>query len=232
MNKQYITILGWIGVTILVIGALFLLTGRTTDTELIPEELSTSTPLAPFTKEEREVLVPDNINMDNQKVVLHTNYGDITLELYNEQMPVTAGNFVKLVQEGFYDGTMFHRVIDNFMIQGGDPNTKTDDVMSYGTGDPGYAIPDEHVAGEGLSNMRGTISMANSGPNTGGSQFFINLAENIYLDFDKEPLSSKHPVFGRVIEGMDIVDAIAKVDVAPGRNLPLSPVVIESAKIQ
>ena len=145
-------------------------------------------------------------------------------------MPITAGNFIKLAEEGFYDNTKFHRVIDGFMIQGGDPNTKTEDVASYGTGGPGYAIPDEHVEGEKLTNVRGTIAMANSGPNSGGSQFFINLVDNSFLDFNKEPLSSKHPVFGRVIEGMDVVDAIANVETG-ARDIPVEDVVIESVSV-
>ena len=146
-------------------------------------------------------------------------------------MPITAGNFKKLVNEGFYDGIKFHRVIEGFMIQGGDPITKTDDVMRYGTGGPGYSIPDEHVAGDNLTNVRGTISMANSGPNSGGSQFFINLVDNVNLDFDKQPLSSKHPVFGRVVAGMDIVDEIGSVATNPA-DQPLEPIVIESAVIR
>lgn len=170
-------------------------------------------------------------NESNPIAVLDTTMGTIEIELYEDQMPVTAGNFRQLVEDGFYDGIQFHRVIEGFMIQGGDPITKTDDVARYGTGGPGYAIPDEHIAGEKLTNVRGTISMANSGPDTGGSQFFINLVDNVNLDFDKPPLSSKHPVFGRVISGMEIVDAIGQVETNP-RDLPLEPVVIESATIR
>ena len=117
------------------------------------------------------------------------------------------------------------------MIQGGDPNTKTDEVMRYGTGGPGYAIPDEHIEGDLLTNVRGTISMANSGPNSGGSQFFINLVDNTNLDFNKPPLSSKHPVFGRVVSGMEVVDAIGKVEVN-GNDLPLEDVMITSVTIR
>lgn len=146
-------------------------------------------------------------------------------------MPITAGNFAKLVDEGFYDGIKFHRVIEGFMIQGGDPITKTDEVLRYGTGGPGYSIPDEHISGKYLTNVRGTISMANSGPESGGSQFFINLADNVNLDFDKPPLSSKHPVFGRVLEGMDVVDDIAQVETNIS-DLPLDSVVIEKATIR
>ena len=164
-------------------------------------------------------------NTGNSIVILKTNKGDISIELFTETMPITAGNFLKLAQEGFYNETKFHRVINGFMIQGGDPNSKGDDTALYGRGGPGYAIEDEFV--EGLSNVRGTLSMANSGPHSGGSQFFINLNDNIGLDFDKEPLASKHPVFGRVVEGMDVVDAIAQVDTGVN-NIPVEPIIIES----
>lgn len=132
----------------------------------------------------------------NTKVKLETNYGDIVIELYGD-MPITAGNFESLVKKGFYDGVIFHRVIDGFMIQGGDPT-------GTGAGGPGYNIKDEFSHAGGNKNNRGTISMANAGPNTGGSQFFINLVNNNFLD-------SKHSVFGEVVEGMDVVDKIAKV---------------------
>lgn len=170
-------------------------------------------------------------NTMNPKAIVSTNYGTIEIELYEDIMPITAGNFIKLAEEGFYNGTKFHRVIDGFMIQGGDPNTKTDNTASYGTGGPGYAIADEHIASEKLTNVRGTISMANSGPNSGGSQFFINTVDNVNLDFDKEPLTSKHPVFGHVVAGMDVVDTISGVETGP-RNLPAEPVIVESVVIQ
>lgn len=169
-------------------------------------------------------------NENNPVAEVVTNLGTFKLELFEDTMPVTAGNFIKLATEGFYDGIKFHRIIDGFMIQGGDPLTKTSDVSRYGTGGPGYAIPDEHIAGEFLTNVRGTISMANSGPNSGGSQFFINVADNTNLDFDKQPLTSKHPVFGRIASGMDIIDLISKVETNE-RDLPVEPVVIESVKI-
>src|SRR3989344_3842483 len=166
----------------------------------------------------------------NPLITLKTNKGDITLELFSNQIPITAGNFIKLAKEGFFDGIKFHRVIAGFVIQGGDPNSKGTNKETYGTGGPGYHIQDEFV--KDLSNIRGTISMANNGqPNSGGSQFFINLANNIGLDYDKEPLASKHPVFGKVISGMEVVDAISKVNVDQ-RGIPLEPVIIESVIIQ
>ena len=152
---------------------------------------------------------------NSTKVVLKTNMGDILIELY-EDMPITTGNFEKLVKDGFYDGVIFHRVIDGFMIQGGDP-------QGTGMGDPGYTIKDEFTHKGGNKNNRATISMANAGPNTGGSQFFINLADNNFLD-------SKHPVFGEVIEGMDVVDKIAKVE-KDANDKPLEDVTIIKAEV-
>lgn len=175
---------------------------------------------------------PMNINSNNPVAVITTNFGVIELELFDDAMPITAGNFAKLTREGFYDGTKFHRVIENFMIQGGDPNSKTDEVLTYGTGDPGYAIPDEHIVGEKLTNVRGTIAMANSGPETGGSQFFINLIDNQRLDWNvPDPNNSAHPVFGQVIAGMDVVDTIARVETGMS-SVPIEPVIVESVVIK
>ena len=147
------------------------------------------------------------------KVKLETTQGNVVIELYDE-MPVTAGNFKKLVQEKFYDGVIFHRVIDGFMIQGGDPT-------GTGAGGPGYKIKDEFTNTDLDKNNRGTISMANAGSNTGGSQFFINLVNNNFLD-------GKHPVFGKIVEGMDVVDKIAKVQ-KNAQDKPLEDVVITKA---
>ncbi|TET63533.1 peptidylprolyl isomerase [Candidatus Bathyarchaeota archaeon] len=157
-----------------------------------------------------------NTNLANtnlNKVLLQTSMGNITIQLYDD-MPITTGNFKKLVQQGVYDGTIFHRVIDGFMIQGGDPT-------GTGQGDPSIpAIQDEFT--DHNRNDRGTISMANAGPNTGSSQFFINLVDNNHLD-------DKHPVFGKVIEGMDIVDTIGKVET--DANRPLQEVKIITAQL-
>ncbi len=185
---------------------------------------------APLAAEELTAYNTAITNPMNPIAKITTNRGVIELELFADTMPITAGNFMKLAEEGFYNGTKFHRVIENFMIQGGDPNSKTDNVMTYGQGGPGYVIADEHIKGEYLTNVRGTISMANSGPNSGGSQFFINLVDNTFLDFDKEPLTSKHPVFGRVVNGMEVVDAIGQTETDP-RDLPLEPIVVETVEI-
>ena len=185
----------------------------------------------PLTAEELTINNQEVTNSMNRTAALNTNKGDIVIELFEDQMPITTGNFVTLAEEGYYNGTKFHRVIDNFMIQGGDPNSKSDDTSTYGRGGPGYTIQDEYVPGELLTNVRGTIAMANTGqPNSGGSQFFINTKDNTFLDFDKEPLTSKHPVFGRIIDGMDVVDAISAVETGPN-DLPVEPIVIESVTI-
>ncbi len=147
--------------------------------------------------------------------VLETNLGTIEIELEVEKVPITTKNFIDLVEKGFYDGTKFHRVISGFMIQGGDPN-------GDGSGGPGYAIEDEFH--EELKNNKGTISMANAGPNTGGSQFFINVADNNFLD-------NKHAVFGTVVKGMEIVDKIATVETG-GQDKPVEDVVIKKATIR
>ncbi len=198
-----------------------------------PSPAATSTTrAAATTTDDRANLPPMNENnATTTRVRLSTSAGDIVLELYTGQTPITAGNFIKLAKEGYYDGTKFHRVIDGFMLQGGDPLTKDDSQSArWGTGGPGYTIEDEFVAG--LSNVRGTISMANTGaPKTGGSQFFINLVDNTNLDFDKPPMTSRHPVFGRVVEGLDVVDEIGQVATDP-RDRPIEAVVIQKVTVE
>jgi peptidylprolyl isomerase len=153
-------------------------------------------------------------NQPETKVLLHTSMGDITIALRSD-MPITTGNFKNLVQKGTFNGTIFHRVIAGFMIQGGDPT-------GTGYGDPSIPeIKDEFTRTN--RNDRGTIAMANAGPNTGSSQFFINLVNNNFLD-------SKHPAFGKVVSGMDVVDAISKVRTDP-RDKPRENVTIINASI-
>jgi len=155
------------------------------------------------------------------KVILHTTAGDIEIEMH-EDMPITTGNFIKLAKEGFYNGTIFHRVIKGFMIQGGDPT-------GTGTGGPGYNIKDEF--GTGHSNVRGTIAMANTGrPNTGGSQFFINLVNNCYLDMENKSTPYAHPVFGKVVNGMDVVDKIGNSPTSRG-DRPVTDIKITKAEV-
>lgn len=221
-----------LGVCIVLVAGLSYWAGRDTTSQLSLNEEAAELE-SPFTPKELEITKPDNTNAMNPVAVLETNKGTVEIELFADTMPITAGNFEKLVREGYYDGIKFHRVINNFMIQGGDPLTKDDSKINlWGTGGPGYAIADEHIVGELLTNTRGTISMANSGPESGGSQFFINLVDNLPLDFDKPPLESAHPVFGRVVSGMDVIDAIAKVPVTPGNNRPVEAVVITKASIK
>ncbi len=164
------------------------------------------------TQQEKSVKTEPTASMDSwDHVLLETTMGNITIAL-DPAMPVTTGNFEKLVADGYYNGIIFHRVMDGFMIQGGDPT-------GTGRGGPGYTIKDEF--GFSNRNDRGTIAMANAGPDTGGSQFFINLVNNNYLD-------KKHPVFGKVVEGMGVADAIAKVPTSGqgGNYRPLQNVTI------
>lgn len=155
-------------------------------------------------------------NQPETKVLIHTNMGDITIALRND-MPITTGNFKKLVQQGTYNGTIFHRVIPGFMIQGGDPT-------GTGYGDPAIPnIKDEFTSTN--RNDRGTISMANAGPNTGSSQFFINQVNNNFLD-------SKHPAFGKVTTGMDIVDKIAKVPTGSNDKPRINVTIITASIVQ
>jgi cyclophilin family peptidyl-prolyl cis-trans isomerase len=143
-----------------------------------------------------------------------TNHGAIELELFDEDAPKTVENFKKLAREGFYDGVIFHRVIEDFMIQGGDPT-------GSGSGGPGYQFEDEFNE---RKVVRGALAMANAGPNTNGSQFFI-------LTTEAAPwLDGKHTVFGQVTSGMDVVDAIEKVDTGPG-DRPKEDVRIESVTV-
>lgn len=162
-------------------------------------------------------------NQKAMQATLHTNQGDITIEFLGNDAPNTVANFTKLASEGFYNGTKFHRVIKGFMIQGGDPLTKDDSMQArWGTGGPGYQFADEIHANN--KNEPGTISMANAGPGTNGSQFFINVAANNFLD-------SKHTVFGKVTVGMDVVAKIEATQTGAS-DRPVSPMVIESVSVK
>ncbi|MES2623005.1 MAG: peptidylprolyl isomerase [Patescibacteria group bacterium] len=155
-------------------------------------------------------------------IKLNTNKGTIDLELFEETTPKTVANFIKLAKDGYYDGVKFHRVIPGFMIQGGDPLTKDDSqTPRWGTGGPGYTFEDE--IGDTNGNYEGTIAMANAGPNTNGSQFFINVKDNNFLD-------TKHTVFGRVSNGMDVVHAIENTPTGM-HDRPVDAVVINNIEI-
>jgi len=232
MMKNYRPLLILIIGCVLLVGGLSYWSGIASNKNDEVTLVETTTEIkSPLTVEEQKITQPAITNTMNPIAVLQTNKGTIEVELFTDTMPVTAGNFEKLIKEGFYDGIKFHRVIQGFMIQSGDPLTKLPDTNRYGTGGPGFAIADEHIKGDLLTNTRGTLSMANSGPNSGGSQFFINLVDNTNLDFDKQPLSSKHPVFGRIVSGMDVVDAIGGV-ATNERDLPAEAIVIEKASIK
>lgn len=155
-------------------------------------------------------------NTTNRHAIIDTTMGTIEVELFEDKAPVTTANFIKLSQQGFYNNVTFHRVIPNFMVQTGDPR-------GDGTGGPGYAIKDEF--GPGLKhNQSGRLSMANSGPNTGGSQFFITTVPTPWLD-------GKHAIFGQVIKGQDVVDNISMVD-RDRNDRPKTPILIKKITIQ
>jgi len=158
---------------------------------------------------------------DYNGVIMKTSEGDIKIKLYVEDSPITVNNFLNLAKKGFYDGTKFHRVISDFMIQGGDPNSKDDNWADDGTGGPGYKFKDEFNSHK---LVRGSLAMANSGPNTNGSQFFI-------VTKDSTPwLDGKHTNFGEVVEGMDVVSAIEAVE-KNERDHPLKDITINSIEL-
>lgn len=154
--------------------------------------------------------------MANPTATVETNHGTFQIELFEERAPRTARNFIELAEAGFYDGVVFHRIIQGFMIQGGDPD-------GTGTGGPGYTIPDEFHPGL-RHDAKGVLSMANAGPNTGGSQFFITLAATPWLD-------DRHAVFGRVIDGMDVVEKIGAVATGRG-DRPVDEVRMEAVTVE
>jgi peptidyl-prolyl cis-trans isomerase B (cyclophilin B) len=161
-------------------------------------------------------------------VKLHTNFGTITLELFADKAPVTVENFIAYVKDGFYNGTIFHRVISNFMIQGGG--------MEPGMKEKATNAPIKNEADNGVSNERGTIAMARTmEPHSASAQFFINVKDNKFLDHrSPTPDGWGYAVFGRVVDGMDVVDKIK--DVATGnagfhQDVPLEDVIIESAEV-
>jgi len=163
-----------------------------------------------------EVVVEEEIKMGNRHAIIETNMGTIEIELFEDKAPITTDNFITLAEKGYYNGIIFHRIIPDFMIQGGDPT-------GTGTGGPGYKIKDEF--GQGLKHTSaGMLSMANSGPNTGGSQFFITLAPTPWLD-------GKHAIFGKVVKGMDVLEAIGSVE-TDSQDRPKKEVVMKKVTIK
>jgi cyclophilin family peptidyl-prolyl cis-trans isomerase len=162
--------------------------------------------------------------MANPTATLETSLGSVEIELFTDLMPTTAGNFIELAKSGFYDGLHFHRIIDGFMIQFGCPHSRDPNSPRAGTGEsPNGTIQDEHPDNAKLSNEPGTLSMANTGrPNSGGCQFFINTAHNAYLDWFS-PGPSKHPVFGKVTSGMDVIKKLETTQTGAG-DRPVTPV--------
>ena len=162
--------------------------------------------------------------MTNPIATFETSLGSFQAEIYLEQMPITAANFISLANSGFYNGLHFHRIIPNFMVQFGCPHSKDPNSARAGTGGPPSGnIQDEFLASAKFSNEPGTLSMANTGaPNSGGSQFFINTVHNAYLDWFDTRTPSKHPVFGKVVEGMDVVKKIEAQGTGNGK--PKAPV--------
>lgn len=225
--KKYIIVV----VVVLILGGLFLINHKSEKVESEVNKVENySTEQGNAIPNETEVSTEvKNSNINNNKkenimyATLHTNMGDIKIEFLEEYAPNTVANFKTLAGENFYNGIKFHRVIKGFMIQGGDPLTKDDTKAAvWGTGGPGYKFDDEIT--EMNSNAIGTISMANAGPNTNGSQFFINVANNSFLN-------DKHTVFGKVVAGMDVVTKIENTPTMPG-DRPITPVVIESITLE
>lgn len=166
---------------------------------------------------------------ESTRATLHTNKGDIVVKFYAKDAPNAVANFLKLANEKFYDGVRFHRVIKSFMIQGGDPFSKDDNkIAQWGQGDPGYKFADEINAGSALYQRgykRGVLAMANSGPNTNGSQFFI-----MHADYGLPPL---YVIFGEVESGLDVIDAIANVPTTGSpSDRPLSPITVTSVTVK
>jgi len=210
---------------VLLLVSLFLLTGctkNTADDEGVIEGITSVPKDGTVIEDQQEPAMKPRptqpqMQIDTEKTytaVLTTSEGEITVKLFAKQTPITVNNFVALAKDGYYNGTTFHRVIAEFMIQGGDPK-------GDGTGGPGYTFADEPFEGE---YMRGTVAMANAGPNTNGSQFFI-----MHQDY---PLPKNYVIFGEVTKGIEVVDTIAEAPVRPSPtgepSVPLNPVVVSS----
>jgi peptidyl-prolyl cis-trans isomerase A (cyclophilin A) len=202
MAREYLLMKKWVVFTLLLTHMLFLTTGCS----------STSVNQSGQSGNNSKQM---EVSMKNSVALFETSMGNFRIELFEDKAPITTKNFITLVNKGFYNGLIFHRVIDGFMIQGGDP-------YGNGTGGPGYTIPDEFNK-DLRHSAEGILSMANAGPNTGGSQFFITLTATNWLD-------GKHAVFGKVVEGMEVVRAIGKVK-TNAQDRPLEDVVIKKVTI-
>ncbi len=205
MNKRIIL------TTLLLVTSLFLFTACG-GTQPAPQAVNPPAPSPAPTAEPAK----DALTKPNSLAVFETSKGTFKIELFEDKTPITTKNFIDLTNKGFYNGQIFHRIIDNFMIQGGDP-------QGNGTGGPGYTIADEFRSDLKHSGP-GVLSMANRGPNTGGSQFFITLVATPWLD-------GKHTVFGKVVEGLDVVQAIGKSKTGPN-DKPIENVTIKKITIE
>ncbi|WP_376696068.1 peptidylprolyl isomerase [Wenzhouxiangella sp. EGI_FJ10305] len=191
--------------------------------------LLASLPLAAQESEQNTDTRTDSTTTENPNVILHTNLGAITVELFEEQAPKSTANFLRYARDGHYDGTIFHRVINNFMIQGGGFDT---DFEQKPTSDP-----IENEADNGLKNERGTLAMARTNdPHSATSQFFINVVDNDFLNHRNKASGQTwgYAVFGRVVEGMDIVDEIRALETGTQgmhRDVPVEPVIIEKVEL-
>jgi cyclophilin family peptidyl-prolyl cis-trans isomerase len=224
MNKKLILS---IVVIIIFIAGIWYFVGKKPDNSVKNEESTNSVvPTETDTTAQKEETKPiTNVTKDvkTMTATIHTSMGDIEVEFYPNIAPNAVDNFAKLAKSGFYDGVKFHRVIKDFMIQAGDPLSKDDSKMAeWGTGGPGYKFADE-ITPESKNDL-GTLAMANSGPNTNGSQFYINAKANNFLD-------GKYVVFGKVTKGLDVVLAIDNVKTVPG-DRPVTPVLIKSISLQ
>ncbi len=217
------TILAIAGIIIIIIGAGLFLRHKGVVQQNIETAKPTVADVATPTTETTSLPETKSEKKMYTQATLKTNMGDIVITFDTANTPKTVENFTKLAVQGFYDGTKFHRVIKDFMIQGGDPLSKDDTQQAmWGTGGPGYQFDDEIKPTN--SNKKGTISMANAGPNTNGSQFFINVADNSFLN-------SKHTVFGYVTSGYDLVEKISIVKTGPN-DRPVEAVVIKSVELK
>ncbi len=198
----------------------------TTTASTTKDTFATATPPVTTTQTTKPKMEPTT-NNNTATVIMHTTMGDVTLSLYTKDAPKTVENFLKLSRDGFYNGVRFHRVIEGFMIQGGDPLSKDDAQKArWGTGGPGYKFPDEINASSALYQKgykRGVLAMANSGPNTNGSQFFI-----MHKDYQLPPL---YVIFGQVTSGLDVVDKIATTQ-TDANDQPLTAVTVTSIEVK
>jgi cyclophilin family peptidyl-prolyl cis-trans isomerase len=219
MSKNVIAI---IGIIVIIVGlGIIIRRGTGSETTNLANNLQTSASSSATTQ---TAPLPNSPTKMYTQATLKTNFGDIVITLNPTLAPKTVENFTKLAASGFYNGVKFHRVIKGFMDQTGDPLSKDDSKSAmWGTGGPGYKFDDE--IGPASKNVKGSVAMANAGPNTNGSQFFINVADNAFLD-------GKYNVFGQVTTGYDVAEKINNVKTDPSNDRPIDPVVVQSVELK